>query len=143
MEFLGSSALFCLKNSIHWRGMTHDTNSTNTQAKTQCATSSPGSPFKQVSNKNTGRGEEKSRKLDPNVSFIVFHNYFVLFVSSPHVKQWGSFEGHAYPTVDPQEEKGGCVWWQGPAWGRRQTFKEKKRVGKKQKAQMDVLLKTC
>lgn len=31
------------------------------------------------------------------------------------------------------------MWWQGPAWGRRQTFKEKKRVGKKQKAQMDVL----
>lgn len=59
------------------------------------------------------------------------------------MKQWGSFEGQAYPTADPQEEKGGGAWWQGPAWGRRQTFREKKRVSKETEAQMDVLLKTC
>lgn len=52
------------------------------------------------------------------------------------MKQWGSFEGQTYPTVDPQEEKGGSVWWHGPAWGRRQTFRGKKRVGKKQKPRL-------
>lgn len=111
--------LICLLENFHspvWNNAQHSSARDHTQIHLQTtATSSPGNPFKQASNKTPAKRKKAENWITTSPSFPLFSP--LLPLSSLHVRQRDSFllssEKRANPTADPHGEKGGVLPWGG------------------------------